>query len=167
MISSQKEFYGNADVTSSEGGITTSRHQGEADIPSTHGDPCLIFTSLTLHSYLRRLKTRRCGEKVSECERFRTFSSCARPFGLLHPTARVSFAGSYLEGFKGQRARTSLRVAFVLDPKFCWRGHGVPWSPPVFATVADRFHLRTNIEPTTRYIGSIPQTERTHRRYNV
>ena len=70
------------------------------------------------------------------CERFRTFSSCARPFGLLHPTARVSFAGSYLEGFKGQRARTILRVVFV-GSKVLKERSRVPWSSRVFATNAE------------------------------
>ena len=71
------------------------------------------------------------------CERFRTFSSCARPFGLLHPTARVSFAGSYLEGFKGQRARTILRVVFFVGSKVLKVRPRVPWSSRVFATNAE------------------------------
>ena len=63
------------------------------------------------------------------CERFSHFLLVCAAIRLVAPDrTRVICGIFYLEGQEGQRARTSLRVAFVLDPKFCWRGHGVPWS---------------------------------------
>ena len=70
------------------------------------------------------------------CERFRTFSSCARPIGLLRPTARVVFAGSNLEDLKAKEPNLFLRVIFVGSIVLKARSR-TSWSSHVFDTYAE------------------------------
>ena len=64
------------------------------------------------------------------CERFRTFSACAWPVGLLHPTAREVFAGTNLEDVMAKVPNWFLRVIFLGSINLR-RGH-VRRGPPVF-----------------------------------
>ena len=70
------------------------------------------------------------------CERFRTFSACAWPIGLLRPTARVVFAGSNLEDLKAKEPNLFLRVIFVGSIVLKARSR-TSWSSHVFDTYAE------------------------------
>ena len=76
------------------------------------------------------------GSDTRSCERFRTFSACAWPIGLLRPTARVVFAGSNVEDLKAKEPN------WFFTRNLCWIHKSkarsrTSWSSHVFDTSAE------------------------------